>query len=65
MSQEQSSILTPKNDLIGVKKTKKVTNEIVILRRSCINNLWLKIEKKLFCCFVRPKYVRLVHFRAF
>ena len=27
MSQEQSSILTPKNDLIGVKKTKKVTNE--------------------------------------
>ena len=27
MSQEQSSILTPKNDLIGVKKTQKVTNE--------------------------------------
>ena len=27
MSQEQSSILTPQNDLIGVKKTKKVTNE--------------------------------------
>ena len=27
MSQEQSSILTPNNDLIGVKKTKKVTNE--------------------------------------
>ena len=27
MSQEQSSILTPKNDLIGVKKPKKVTNE--------------------------------------
>ena len=27
MKQEQSSILTPKNDLIGVKKTKKVTNE--------------------------------------
>ncbi len=27
MKQEQSSILTPNNDLIGVKKTKKVTNE--------------------------------------
>ena len=27
MSQEQSSILTPNNDLIGVKKTKTVTNE--------------------------------------
>ena len=27
MEQEQSSILTPNNDLIGVKKTKKVTNE--------------------------------------
>ena len=27
MSQEQSSILTPKNDLIGVKKNKTVTNE--------------------------------------
>ncbi len=26
-TQEQSSILTPNNDLIGVKKTKKVTNE--------------------------------------
>ena len=31
MSQEQSSILTPKNDLIGVKKTKKVTNESIKL----------------------------------
>ena len=27
MEQEQSSILTPNNDLIGVKKTKKVTEE--------------------------------------
>ena len=27
MSQEQSSILTPNNDLVGVKKTKKVTEE--------------------------------------
>ena len=27
MSQEQSSILTPNNELIGVKKPKKVTNE--------------------------------------
>ena len=27
MKTEQSSILTPNNDLIGVKKTKKVTNE--------------------------------------
>ena len=27
MKQEQSSILTPNNNLIGVKKTKKVTNE--------------------------------------
>ena len=27
MKQEQSSILTPNNDLIGVKKTKTVTNE--------------------------------------
>ena len=27
MKQEQSSILTPNNDLIGSKETKKVTNE--------------------------------------
>ena len=33
MSQEQSSIFTPKNDLIGVKKTKKVTNETTKLPR--------------------------------